>query len=112
MIAILVKKVTKYDCNDDHNGDLIWLQSKFQKGLHMIEIPVFKRTIYASMPGPDQNFVGPGQSGLVRISGPILFLVRSGGPEFLFFSRSGIPDQRTGPKFAGPEFRTYGPDQK
>ena len=25
---------------------------------------------------------------------------------------SGIPDLRTGPKFAGPEHRTYGPDQK
>ena len=50
MIAILVKKVTKYDCNDDHNGDLIWLQSKFQKGLNMIAIQVFKRTIYDCNP--------------------------------------------------------------
>ena len=77
------------------------------------------------MPGPDQNFVGPGRSGLVRNSGPILFLVRSGGPEFrtdLNWSgplvrnsgptfigpvrRSGIPDQQILVRSVGPEFRT------
>ena len=27
MIAILITNGTKYDCNDNHNGDHIWLQS-------------------------------------------------------------------------------------
>ena len=86
---------------------------------------VFKLTHPSWMPGPDQNFVGPGQSGLVRNSGPILFLVRSGGPEFrtdLNWSgplvrnsgptfigpvrRSGIPDQQILVRSVGPEFRT------
>ena len=32
MIAIIFIMGTKYDCNDDQNEDLIWMQSGFQKG--------------------------------------------------------------------------------
>ena len=44
----------------------------------------------------------PDQVGPVRVSGP---------PDRTNLSRSGIPDQRTGPMLAGPDFRTTGPDQ-
>ena len=40
MLAILVTKGTKYDCNDDKNGDLIWMQSQFQKGLYLLAISI------------------------------------------------------------------------
>ena len=43
-------------------------------------------------------------------SGPV---VRNSGSIFIGqVRRSGIPDQRTGPKRFGPEFRTNGPDKK
>ena len=53
MIAILVMKGTKYDCNDDHNGtsyecnfdnqgDLIWLNCSFQIGLYINNCNLFQ----------------------------------------------------------------------
>ena len=47
MLAIMVKEGTKYACNDDHNRDLICLQSQFQKGPDMLAILVTKGTTYA-----------------------------------------------------------------
>ena len=47
MLAILIQKGTKYACNDNNNGDLIWMQSQFQRGLNMPAILNQQRTIYA-----------------------------------------------------------------
>ena len=38
MLAILVQQGTKYDCNDNNNGDLIWMQSRFPRRLNMLAI--------------------------------------------------------------------------
>ena len=36
--AILVQQGTKYACNDNNNGDLIWMQSQFQREVDMLAI--------------------------------------------------------------------------
>ena len=46
MIAINLMMRTKYDCNENYNGDQIWLQSWSQKGPNMNAISVLKGTRY------------------------------------------------------------------
>ena len=46
MIAIIFMLETKYNCNNGHERDLIWLQSSSQKGPNTIAISVSNRTIY------------------------------------------------------------------
>ena len=46
MIAMLITKGTKYDCNLGHEADPIWLQAWSQKGLDMIAMLVKKGTKY------------------------------------------------------------------
>ena len=72
----------------------------YKKKVNLIAERVFSARIHLET-GPTRTKTGP-----IRNSGP------KSGPLYRTKSiRSGIPDQRTGPKFAGPEFRTYGPDQ-
>ena len=46
----LGQKRSKYAYNDDNNWDLIWMQSKFQRGLNMLAISNSKWTTYACNP--------------------------------------------------------------
>ena len=46
MIAILIVKVTKYDCNDDDNGDQIWMQFLQKRGLYVIAYDLFQKGPY------------------------------------------------------------------
>ena len=38
MLAIVVKKGTKYECKDDNDRDLLCMQSQFQRELNMLAI--------------------------------------------------------------------------
>ena len=46
MLAILLTKGTSYACNDNIKGNLIWMQSQFQRELNILAISNPKRTIY------------------------------------------------------------------
>ena len=50
MLAIVVQTGTKYACNENNNGDIIWIRSQFQRRQSMLAISSTKRTIYNCNP--------------------------------------------------------------